>query len=170
MTMRGGTVLEVILQDLFESFSPLIRAQVFGIVGDASVTDDLVQATFLAALDHKDSLLLDKELLKGWLLIVARNRAIDHLRRSSRLSQLDIGTLDSSREENNSVLDRLIIESAIDTLSSDHRQVVQEVLVNGTPLVHLAATTGVPEGTLRSRLHYAVKILRTKLDHVHDTR
>ncbi len=163
-------MLEVILEDLFESFSPLVHAQVLAIVGDAATSDDLVQATFLAALDHKDSLLVDKELLKGWLLIVARNRAIDHLRRTSRLAQLDINTLDSSYDESNNALDRLDIESAIDTLSDDHRQVVREVLVNGTPPVILAEKLGIPEGTVRSRLHYAIKILRTKLDHVHGTR
>ncbi|WP_298211904.1 sigma-70 family RNA polymerase sigma factor [Ferrimicrobium sp.] len=163
-------MLEVMLQDLFESFSPLIRAQVFSIVGNAAATEDLVQATFLAALDHKDSLLLDEERLKGWLLIVARNRAIDYLRRSHQLALLDLNTLDSGQEEDSSVLDRMMIDSAMDTLSDNHRQVIQGALVDGTPLVILAAKLGVPEGTIRSRLHYAIKILRSELQQGHETR
>ena len=34
----------------------------------------------------------------------------------------------------------------------------------GYPLTEIAATLGIPEGTARSRLHYAVRQLRTVLD------
>jgi RNA polymerase sigma-70 factor (ECF subfamily) len=170
MMVRGDGMLEVVLQDLFESFSPLIRAQVYGVVKDTTTADDIVQETFLAALDHKDSLVADKERLKGWLLVVARNRAIDHLRRSHRLSNMNNADVEHSGDGTIGVIDRISLESAIQSLTDDHQLVIRQVLVEGVPTVVLASQLGIPEGTVRSRLHYAVKILRAALEQAHDRR
>ncbi|WP_273534671.1 sigma-70 family RNA polymerase sigma factor [Ferrimicrobium sp.] len=170
MSTSGDATLEVVLQDLFASFSPLLRAQVNAIVKDPSIADDLVQETFLAALDHKDSLILDAERLKGWLLIVARNRAIDHLRRSHRLADINHSDLGISGDDTMALINRLTLESAIQSLTLDHQLVIKKVLIQGVPSAVVAEELGVPDGTVRSRLHYAVKLLRATLEQAHGRR
>jgi RNA polymerase sigma-70 factor (ECF subfamily) len=64
----------------------------------------------------------------------------------------------------NSVVDRQALEDAFDQLSPEHRAVVVLHHHLGYPLTEIAETLGIPTGTARSRLHYAVRQLRAALD------
>ena len=64
----------------------------------------------------------------------------------------------------NTVADREALEDAFGRLSPEHRAVVVLHHHLGYPLTEIAATLGVPVGTARSRLHYAVRQLRSVLD------
>jgi RNA polymerase sigma-70 factor, ECF subfamily len=64
-----------------------------------------------------------------------------------------------------SVVDRADLEDAFRTLSPEQRAVVVLHHHLGYPLTEIAETLGIPEGTARSRLHYAVRQLRAVLDH-----
>jgi RNA polymerase sigma-70 factor, ECF subfamily len=66
-----------------------------------------------------------------------------------------------------SVVARDELESAFRQLSPEHRAVVVLHHHLGYPLTEIAATLGIPVGTARSRLHYAVRRLRTVLDPDH---
>jgi RNA polymerase sigma-70 factor (ECF subfamily) len=63
-----------------------------------------------------------------------------------------------------SVADRDELEGAFRGLSPEQRAVVVLHHHLGYPLTEIAATLGIPEGTARSRLHYAVRQLRAALD------
>jgi RNA polymerase sigma-70 factor (ECF subfamily) len=64
-----------------------------------------------------------------------------------------------------SVVDRDELEGAFRRLSPEQRAVVVLHHHLGYPLTEIAATLGIPVGTARSRLHYAVRQLRAALDH-----
>ena len=80
----------------------------------------------------------------------ARVRAI----RPAELADDDIGA----------VSDRDLLEQAFRTLSPEHRSIVVLHHHQGYPLTEIAALLGIPEDTARSRLHYAVRLLRAELD------
>src|SRR5262245_64009927 len=63
-----------------------------------------------------------------------------------------------------SVAARDELEGAFRRLTPEQRAVVVLHHHLGYPLTEIAATLGIPEGTARSRLHYAVRQLRTVLD------
>lgn len=63
-----------------------------------------------------------------------------------------------------SVADRDELEQAFRRLSPEHRTVVVLHHHLGYPLAEIATTLGIPYGTARSRLHYAVRQLRSVLD------
>jgi RNA polymerase sigma-70 factor, ECF subfamily len=63
----------------------------------------------------------------------------------------------------NSVADRELLEDAFGRLTPEHRAVVVLHHHLGYPLTEIAATLGIPVGTARSRLHYAVRQLRAAL-------
>ena len=63
-----------------------------------------------------------------------------------------------------SVADRQALEDAFGRLSPEHRAVVVMHHHLGYPLTEIAETLGIPTGTARSRLHYAVRQLRAALD------
>jgi RNA polymerase sigma-70 factor (ECF subfamily) len=62
-----------------------------------------------------------------------------------------------------SIDDRDALERAFRTLSPEHRAVVVLHHHAGLPLASIAEVAGVPLGTVKSRLHYATRILRDAL-------
>lgn len=71
----------------------------------------------------------------------------------------DAGT-DAGLEQ---VLDRELVFAALQHLSPAHRAVLVEAFYNGGTLVAVARELGIPHGTARSRLHYALQALRQQL-------
>jgi RNA polymerase sigma-70 factor, ECF subfamily len=72
--------------------------------------------------------------------------------------------LPSAPDVARSVVTRDELEGAFRRLSPEQRAVVVLHHHLGYPLTEIAATLGIPEGTARSRLHYAVRQLRAALD------
>ena len=74
----------------------------------------------------------------------------------------EVGT-DSGVEE---ILDRELVSAAIRHLSPAHQTVLVETFYRGGTLATVARELGIPHGTARSRLHYALHALRQQLgDH-----
>lgn len=61
------------------------------------------------------------------------------------------------------MLDRWLIADALRGLSPQHREVVAAASYEGRPLAEIGRTLGVPEGTVKSRLHYGLRSLRLLL-------
>jgi len=68
------------LEDLFERYADKIYRLAIGLLGDADAAEDIVQETFLAALDHRLSF-VGRSSLGTWLYRIAYNAAISSLRR-----------------------------------------------------------------------------------------
>ena len=61
------------------------------------------------------------------------------------------------------VLDRQLVSAALEHLSPAHRTVLVETFYHGGSLATVARQLGIPHGTARSRLHYALHALRQQL-------
>ena len=57
-----------------------------------------------------------------------------------------------------------VVAEAITQLSEDHRAVLLECYYRGVPVAEAAQQLGVPEGTVKSRTHYALRALRLALE------
>jgi RNA polymerase sigma-70 factor (ECF subfamily) len=97
-------------------------------------------------------------------------------RRSSRFRN-EVSTLDSSGtperagpDEVNAALDRLLIGDALAQLSPEHRAVVRRSYYLGWTTAQIADDLQIAEGTVKSRLHYAVRALRLTLQEMGVTR
>jgi RNA polymerase sigma-70 factor (ECF subfamily) len=82
---------------------------------------------------------------------------------AARIRVLEIGT-PTSPDVARSVATRDDLDHAFRGLTPEQRAVVVLHHHLGYPLTEIAATLGIPVGTVRSRLHYAVRQLRTVLD------
>ena len=70
----------------------------------------------------------------------------------------------------NSVLDRLLIGEAMAQLSIEHRAVVRRSYYLRWTTAQIAADLGIAEGTVKSKLHYALRALRLTLQEMGVTR
>ena len=93
----------------------------------------------------------------------ATSKARSHRRWTARVRVLSID-LRRRPDLATSVVDRDALEHAFRLLTPEQRAVVVLHHHLGYPLTEIAATLGIPEGTARSRLHYAVRQLRVALD------
>ncbi|WP_310503231.1 sigma factor-like helix-turn-helix DNA-binding protein [Microbacterium sp. AK031] len=55
------------------------------------------------------------------------------------------------------------MEDALATLTHDHREVIMRAYFGGCTIAEIAAELDVPEGTVKSRLHYGIRSLRLAL-------
>src|ERR1700737_4126744 len=138
-------------------------------------SEDIVQETLLRAWEHPEVTDDSERSAQAWLFTVARNMVIAEPR-SSRFRN-EVSSLDGSAapeqaspDEVNSALDRLLIGEALAQLSPDHRAVVRRSYYLGWTTSQIADDLGVAEGTVKSRLHYAVRALRLTLQEIGVTR
>lgn len=147
--------------------SSLMRSLLGWTQGDRQAAEDLVQETMLRAWRNLDILPDDPRAVRPWLLTVSRRLAIDMLRaRSSRPTEVEDDPLESipvAAEPLEQVLDREVLSTALAGLSATHRAVLTQVYFLHRPVRHAAEVLNVPEGTVKSRTHNALRALREAL-------
>ncbi len=134
--------------------------------GDRYRAEDVVQETLLRCWRTQD--LGDCKHLRPWLFRVARNIVIDeHRLRMARPREIDgaawLEELLARPDGVDRMLSAMILRDAIRELSPKHREVVYETYYTGRSAREAALVLGVPLGTVKSRLHHAMRALRAAL-------
>ena len=151
---------------------------------DARDAEDILQDVFYALVEA-NRLLMPIEHVTGWLFRVARNRIIDLFRKARPESFSDSAVPDKNDEllhledvlpspdagpealyARGSLLDAL--ESAIDELPREQRDVFIAHELEGRSFKEMAAEKGVSVNTLLSRKRYAMLHLRERLKNIYD--
>lgn len=91
---------EVAIQALYENVRPELHAYLCRLVIRPQVAEDLVQATFVRALENQNSLPSDDSGRRAWLFKVATHLAFDSLRRHSQWRETMMGDLREEAESN----------------------------------------------------------------------
>jgi RNA polymerase sigma-70 factor (ECF subfamily) len=134
---------------------------------DRGRAEDVVQETLLRAWRHRVILESEPPAVRAWLFKVARNIVIDEWRsRRSRteLPVADVPEAEPDRDETEQLLLSWVVAEAVTRLSADHRAVLLECYFRGRPVAEAARRLGVPEGTVKSRTHYALRALKLALE------
>ncbi len=136
-------------------------------VGDRGLAEDCVQETFLRAWRARDRYRSERASERTWLFAIARNVVIDALRaRSRRPTPVGAEGAETSveavgRRPDEQVEDRVVLVAGLARLSPEHREVIVAVQVEGMGYDQLSERTGVPVATLRTRMYYGLRSLRT---------
>lgn len=162
---RTAATQDELLRALHDEHAAALWRYVVWICGDRQLAEDIVQETLLRAWRRPKVLDQGESSARAWLFTVARNLVTDH-RRSAR-SRYEVGTdvlpERSAADEIDAMLDRWLVADALDALSPEHRAVVVHAYYLGQPVARIAQELQVPEGTVKSRLHYALRALRLAL-------
>jgi RNA polymerase sigma-70 factor (ECF subfamily) len=149
-----------------EHAGPLLRF-LLGLTGGEQYTaEDLLQETMLRAWRHIDSVPAGRPGVRRWLYTVARRLTIDAARRRQvrpeeiQLNDLRAVPVPVPDETVAIALATGTIRRAIDRLSVSQRKLLVELYVHGKTIKQTAEMLGVPDGTIKSRAHYAVQALR----------
>jgi len=158
---------DVTVRQLYARHAGALQGYVERFCPDRTSAEDIVQETFIRAWQHLPRLSAAGPQVRPWLFRVARNLLIDADRAArSRPITVRVPPAEEGRDDAglNRVLDRQFVTGALRHLSPAHRAVLVETFYRGGTLARVAHRLGIPHGTARSRLHYALHALRQQLE------
>jgi len=159
---------EAALRRLWDDHAGALLAFVLRFTGgDRGRAEDVVQETLLQAWRHPEALDPARGPVRPWLLTVARRLAIDHYRaRQARPDEVgDDGLADLAADDGiDAALDRWLITEALGTLTPEHREALVQTYYAGRTVTEAAVVIGIPPGTVKSRVFYALRALRLALE------
>ena len=153
------------MQTIYDLHSAaLLRTLLNWTYGDWQAAEDLMQETMVRAWRHLDTLSTDPDTLRPWLFTVARRIAIDRFRaKLVRPPETESAALDDAVEPTeplDHLLDRSTVVGALRALSEVHRTALVEVYLRDRTVPEAAVVLGIPEGTVKSRLHHGLRAAR----------
>lgn len=139
-------------------------------LGDQGQAEEAVQDIFVRAWQGAELYDPARGSVRTWLYAIARNALVDIERRRGR--RLPVAARPAEQAEPatdgaepiETALLRYQIQLAVSRLTFDHRQMISMVHFQGLKLTEIATLTGLPVGTVKSRLHYATRSLRLALE------
>jgi RNA polymerase sigma-70 factor (ECF subfamily) len=154
---------------LFRRYQKPLYVYAYELIHDKQASLDIVQETFIAATRHLGSLRDDAK-FGSWLFGIAHQKCIQRWRKSDRETatleefaatpdefETDPGELLIRREQEAEFMNLL------NQLPPPQRSVLLLHFVEDFSLEQIAAITATPVGTVKSRLHYAKKLIGTLL-------
>jgi RNA polymerase sigma-70 factor (ECF subfamily) len=155
---------------LFDDFERLVREHqrvvyqiAYGVLGNAADAEDVTQDAFVRAYSNLATL-REPERFRGWVCQIVRRLALNRLRTDTRARKreelalktdavVDVEAIAGEREF------QARVQRLIDGLPEKLREVLVLCAVEGLDSVAVSKLLGIPQGTVRSRLHLARKQL-----------
>jgi len=158
------------------AFSELVRVHAQGVrnvvyrmCGDVQLAEDAAQETFIRAWQNLSSY-RPQTSLRNWLYRIAVNAGTDMLRKEKRILPDDIGDLHltdgglSPRRRVSKQERATLVQKAILSLPDTSRAVIVLREYEELSYQEISSTLDIPVGTVMSRLNYARKLLKNKLE------
>lgn len=152
---------ELSFAQLLNPYQERIYQHILGIVKDTMIAEDIQQDTFLTAYQKLSSFHKNSSFYT-WLYRIAHNKALNALKKQKKYSR-DVIFKENyiPLEKTKELFDEEVIANALNHLPEKQRQVCELYFMKKIPLKQIAYQLNVPPGTVRSRLHYAKKKLKT---------
>lgn len=159
------------LGELYDRYAPNALATALRVVGGRDEAEDVVHDAFVAVWRKIDRFDAERGSLRGWLMTVVRNRAIDRVR--ARRTTVDVDAADERsllRTGPNPTWEDALgraaagdLRAALAELPVEQRRAVELAYFEGYTYREVAELTGVPAGTANGRLRLALTKLRDSL-------
>lgn len=159
---------EEIVAELYREYHRPLLAFVLRLTGgDRQWAEDVVQETMIRAWRSAHQLDENATSLLPWLATVARRIVIDDQRRkNARPQEAGEGPLENMRVPDGleDLLRSVVVSEALLALSPAHREVLNETFFRDRSVNEAAKHLGIPVGTVKSRVYYALRALRVALE------
>lgn len=163
------------LEVLYDRYSTLVFSVSLRVLYDRQLAEDVTQEVFLRLWRRPQSFDPSRGRLLSWLMSVTRNRAIDERRKLSRRIRAEDPADEPLPDRGDSegrddpqlalVLTELRwkVRQAMQSLPPAQRQVIELGYFGGLTQVEIAERTGLPLGTVKTRVRLAMNKLRNEL-------
>lgn len=164
------------LQALLDRYSRVITGVIFNVVRDEGEAEEVLNEVFLHSWNNASQYSPAKGKALGWLVTMARRRGIDRLRKRQRYCRATerlevevrnnpgawISGRDTAREAESADVRRFIREK-MENLPIMQREAIEFTFYKGMSQREIAAVTGIPLGTVKTRIELGLKKLAAAL-------
>ncbi|MEI3847270.1 MULTISPECIES: sigma-70 family RNA polymerase sigma factor [unclassified Microbacterium] len=153
------------LAALYDEQAAPVWRYVVHLTGDRAGADDIVQETLLRAWRTPRILEEDPSATRSWMFTVARHLVVDEARSAHRRREIGVAEVPERvvPDAIDALFEAILIGEALAALTIEHRSVVVRAYYRGMSVAEMAGELEVPEGTVKSRLHYGLRALRRTL-------
>jgi RNA polymerase sigma-70 factor (ECF subfamily) len=148
---------------LYDRYSSVVYAVALRVLGDTGAAEDVLQEVFLQLWRNPAAFDSGRGNLGPWLAVIARNRAIDSLRKRRPETDFENVVVSitpdmASDAEKSRVLTQ--VRSAMGEMPPPQRQALEMAYFEGLTHSEIAAKTGEPLGTVKTRIRAGLLALR----------
>ena len=159
--IRSGD--EQAMAQIYERYSPIVYSVALRVLGDTAAAEDILQEVFMQLWRSPEVFDASRGSLPGWLAVITRNRAIDSLRK--RRPETDITEVVISIDPDlasSAASSRALetIRGALGGMSAPQRAALEMAFFDGLTHTEIAAKTGEPLGTIKTRIRAGLVTLR----------
>jgi RNA polymerase sigma-70 factor, ECF subfamily len=155
------------MTEIFDRYGRLVYSVALRVLQDPAHAEDVMQDVFFKVWREPQTFLEGRGPLGAWLAVVARNRAIDAIRRRKPTDAVDDVVLVSktnlaSEIERNTMIEK--VRAVLNGLPLEQRAPMELAYFEGLSHTEIAARTGDPLGTVKTRIRTALISLRRALE------
>jgi RNA polymerase sigma-70 factor (ECF subfamily) len=154
------------MADLYDGYSGVVYGVALRVLGDTTAAEDVLQEIFLQLWRNPKAFDAERGRLAPWLAVIARNRAIDLLRKRPLQDDIDEVPIASSVDLENDSARRLVIEKVrgvLGQLPQEQRRVLEMAFFEGMTHSEIAGKSGEPLGTVKTRIRSGLMAVRKAL-------
>jgi RNA polymerase sigma factor (sigma-70 family) len=159
-----GSETRSTFEDLYRENRDAVYGYVAGMLGDRQAAEDVTAAAFERAYRRRHTFKARRGTRRAWLFGIARNAALDELRRRKRQAQLATEPPDEATADPADDAERLVrrttVSAAVRELPPREREIVALKFAGGLTNSELARVLGVSESNAGTLLHRAMTKLR----------
>lgn len=162
---------ETALSELYDRYQAVMYGLAVRITNDASLAQDAVQEAMVGIWRNATRYAAGRASVRTWLLSITHHRAVDIVRRRRTTMQLpdsEVGepalTTPDVWPEVSRALDRDTVQQAMNGLPDAQRQTIAMAYFDGLTQLEIADRTGVPLGTVKSRVRLGLAQMRRTLE------
>lgn len=156
---------------LYDNYSAALNGIIFRMVEERELAEDILQEAFVKIWNNFSSYDSAKGRLFTWMVNIARNLTIDTLRSKSYKKQQKISADENSVSnftDNKMVaesFDAMGLRKQLTNLKPEQRSIIDMAYFKGYTQDEIAKETGIPLGTVKTRMRSAISELRKMLDY-----
>jgi RNA polymerase sigma-70 factor (ECF subfamily) len=159
--IRAGD--ESTMSDLYDRYSGIAYGVALRVLGNTAAAEDVLQEVFLQLWRNPQAFDADRGKLAPWLAVIARNRAIDLLRKRPMEEDIDELPISTGVNLEDEASERIAIDKVrgvLAQLPADQRKALEMAYFEGMTHTEIAGKTGEPLGTVKTRIRYGLLALR----------
>ena len=148
---------------LYDRYSGVVYGVALRVLANATAAEDVVQEVFLQLWRNPQAFDADRGRLAPWLAVIARNRAIDHLRKRPQEDDIDELPISTGVDLEDDAARRLAVEKVrgvLAQLPQEQRKALEMAFFEGMTHTEIAGKTGQPLGTVKTRIRSGLLALR----------
>ncbi len=147
----------------YDRYSSVVYAVAMRVLGETAAAEDVLQEVFIQLWRRPEAFDAGRGRMSAWLAVITRHRAIDVLRKRRPAEELDevMVSVDAGLENaaaRNQAMDK--VRKVLGGLPGEQRKALEMAFFEGLTHTEIAARTGEPLGTVKTRIRAALISLR----------